>query len=162
MEWNGKTTPHLCLMKKKKNTDWGGKTKKKQISKSPQHMETGSEEEEVLTGYPCGFWLVWVWGWRQRCVFLWKSHACLYSILLSMGLQVRSGWQGLLRKGLVAPEVADIQQSVSLLGGRWQLSDSNLHNTIASEDGVGGKNARVYVSHWFLGPEISGALITWG
>lgn len=30
------------------------KQKKKQISKPPQHMETGSEKEEVLTGCPCG------------------------------------------------------------------------------------------------------------
>lgn len=30
------------------------KLKKKQISKPPQHMETGSEKEEVLTGCPCG------------------------------------------------------------------------------------------------------------
>ena len=30
------------------------KLKKEQISKAPQHMETGSEKEEVLTGCPCG------------------------------------------------------------------------------------------------------------
>lgn len=163
MEWNGKTTPHLCSMKKKEHR-LGGKKKKKQISKSPQHMETGSEEEEVLTGCPCGFWLIWVWGWRQRCVFVWKSYACLYSMRLSAGLQVRvrSGWQGLLRKG---PLLQRWQTSSSLSvcwGGRWQLSEQNLRNAIASEDGLGGKNARVYISHWFSGPEISADLIIWG
>lgn len=56
--WNGRKT-HICVRwrggknraaeKKRKK-----KQKKKQISKPPQHMETGSEKEEVLTGCPCG------------------------------------------------------------------------------------------------------------
>lgn len=46
--WNGRKT-HICVRWRKKK-----KQKKKQISKPPQHMETGSEKEEVLTGCPCG------------------------------------------------------------------------------------------------------------
>lgn len=37
-----------------KKTGQEKKQKKKQISKPPQPMETGSEKEEVLTGCPCG------------------------------------------------------------------------------------------------------------
>lgn len=39
---------------KKNGPEEKKKQKKKQISKPPQHMETGSEKEEVLTGCPCG------------------------------------------------------------------------------------------------------------
>lgn len=113
-------------------------------------METGSEEEEVLTGCPCGFWLVLVWSWRQRCV----EVVCM-SVQYTQFCRLKSvctfGLTGVVEKRPVAPEVAGIQQSVSLLGGRWQLSESNLCNTIASKDGLGSENARVYISHWFWG-----------
>lgn len=129
--WNGMVRqPHICIRWKKEHR-LGGGTQKKQISKSPQHMETGSEEEEVLTGCPCGFWLIWVWGWRQRCVFVWKSYARLCSIRDSVGLQVRvrRGWQGLLRKG---PLLQGWQTS-SGLSVYWKMTaiwmESTQHNS---------------------------------
>lgn len=90
MEREGKKSPHLCWMKKKEHGP-EGKKKKKQISKSPQHTETGSEKEEVLTGRPCGVCCLSVGLQIEVCVgveVLWMSVQHPRSV----GLQVRVCW----------------------------------------------------------------------
>lgn len=97
----------------------------------PQHMEAGSEKEEVLTGCPCGGCCL---SGRRRpedggvCV----PYRCLHTVCVLVLISVCVlSWQGLLRKRPIAPEVADIQWSVSL-----RVVDDSYLNRRAVTEGV--------------------------
>lgn len=62
------------------------KQKKKQISKPPQHMETGSEKEEVLTGCPCGGCCLSTGLRMEVCVC--NPYGCLYMCFVCLQMCV--------------------------------------------------------------------------
>lgn len=86
---------------------------KKKISKTPQCMETGSEKEEVLTGRPCGGCCLRTALRMEVCACV--NHMDVYICVLCVKLT------RVAEERPVAPEVADIQQSVRLLWGRWRI-----------------------------------------
>lgn len=76
---------HICVGRKKEHRPRGGG----QISKSPQHMETGSEKEEVLTGCPCGFCCLIVGLKIEVCVrveVIWMSVQYMRSMVLQVSV----------------------------------------------------------------------------
>lgn len=114
--WNrrGRKT-HICVRWRKKQSR-KKKQKKKQISKPPQHMETGSEKEEVLTGCPCGGCCLSTGLRMEVCACV--THMDVYICVLCAYKCVCVKLTGVAEERPIAPEVADIQRSVSLLCGR--------------------------------------------
>lgn len=134
----GKEKPHLCYMGEKKHTR---KNRKRNRFQSPwlwdlQHMERGSEKEEVLTGCPCGGCCLST-GLRME-VCAWVTHMDVYICVLCACKCVCVKLTGVAEERPIAPEVADIQRSVSLLCGRWQLSEqeSGCNTAVKSSEGA--------------------------
>lgn len=116
----GRKTQICVRWRKKKTRPRKKKLKKKQISKPPQHMETGSEKEEVLTGCPCGGCCLSTGLRMEVCVCvepIWMS-IYVFCVLTSVCVCVCVKLTGVAEERPIAPEVADIQWSVSLLCGR--------------------------------------------
>ena len=74
-------------------------------------METGSEKEEVLTGCPCGGFCLSTGLSMEECACV--THMDVYLCVLCAYKCVRVKLTGVAEKRPIAPEVADIQRSVS-------------------------------------------------
>lgn len=129
VEWDVRTA-HICVGWEKKEDRPEGKKKKKQISKSPQHMETGSEKEEVLTGCPCGV-LLSECGAEDRGVCSCGGYMDVCTAYAFHGLTSARvlGWQGLLSKG----PVLQGWQTSSGLSVCWLEDDSDLNRIFATQ-----------------------------
>ncbi len=79
-------------------------------------METGSEKEEVLTGCPCGGCCLSTGLRMEVCACV--THMDVYICVLCAYKCVCVKLTGVAEERPIAPEVADIQRSVSLLCGR--------------------------------------------
>ena len=103
-----------------------------------QHMETGSEKEEVLTGCPCGGCCLSMGLRMEVCAFVTHMdvYICVFCVLSRVCVCVSVKLTGVAEEGPMAPEVADIQRSVSLLCGRWQLSEQQNVSNAAVNGGV--------------------------
>lgn len=147
--WNGMVRQAHIWVRWKKRTQTGGRNEKETDFKVPT-----AHGDRKWGGR--AFDRVSLWVLTRLSVGL-KTEVCVRVEVVCVSVQYTRfrgltsarvlGLTGVVEERPAAPVVADIQRSVSLLGGRWQLSELNLSNTTASEDGLGGKNARVYISH---------------
>lgn len=126
-EIEGEEKPSISVIWRIKKNRTKKKQRKEQISKTPQHMETGSDKEEVLTGFPCGGCCLSTGLRMEVCACV--NHMDVYICVLCAYKCVSVKLTGLLRKGPLLQ--------------RWQTS-SSLSVCWVGDDGY--LNRRAYAS----------------